>query len=430
MSDSRNYTPVMFAKDIQSSGYRLPVLAQRFLRRARTLRLGPNEPGQQNERLNHGVNWLVASMAYVLRSRIDDDAFMNLTRVLVADKSLTAIMDTVQEGLFIPDDWISMFGLLTRALSPSLFSPKRRKTSHGDGDENVPSRGGQCEVSVPALNIMPATPDSASISSASEEISQETRSLDPSFALKGTVWRVSTSSPLAQESPSLFLDDSASFSDSSLTSISSCTPPKVSPPPPSKPKPKTGVIVKVVPVKKVLAPANGSLTPLKRPKAAFKPVSSRPSGHVSPRDKVPRNSDVPLVSKKTATSSKSASCQPHASTKSTSSTMPAQSRKSPSPIKFAPSRKSSVFTQPPSPSKSSRSKSSLSPPSVPKKSVSFANHLTPTKCASRRPSIPSSKSAPIVPKASVPNSLNLQRRLIILSPPPKATKGTRQDHRA
>ncbi|KAG5327919.1 hypothetical protein C0989_011013, partial [Termitomyces sp. Mn162] len=35
----------------------------------------------------------------------------------MADNSLQALMDTVETGTFIPDDWIAMFGLLTDELS-------------------------------------------------------------------------------------------------------------------------------------------------------------------------------------------------------------------------------------------------------------------------------------------------------------------------
>ncbi|KAG6857430.1 hypothetical protein H0H87_003497 [Tephrocybe sp. NHM501043] len=80
MSDVKlEYTPALFAQNVRDSGYRLPALAQAHLRQARHIRL--EKPSG------------------------------------TADASLVAIMDTVEKGAFIPDDWISMFGLLLDKLS-------------------------------------------------------------------------------------------------------------------------------------------------------------------------------------------------------------------------------------------------------------------------------------------------------------------------
>ncbi|KAG6910198.1 hypothetical protein DXG01_012333 [Tephrocybe rancida] len=109
------YTPILFAQDIRRSAYRLPDTAQGFLCQARSLRLYTAQVGGQTERLKHGVQWFIASMACALRPRV-------LTRVIMADASLVALGDTMEEGAFIPDDWISMFGLLVDALPYQVYT--------------------------------------------------------------------------------------------------------------------------------------------------------------------------------------------------------------------------------------------------------------------------------------------------------------------
>ncbi|KAG6885109.1 hypothetical protein C0993_005783, partial [Termitomyces sp. T159_Od127] len=124
------YDPACFAEDIRHSAYQLPALAQRYLRRARALRLQPVD-AEQAARLARGVQWLVAAMAYAIRPRTDEHTSAALTRVLLADASLRAITDTLEQAAFAPDDWVSMFALLADelalkeygALAVDVFAP-------------------------------------------------------------------------------------------------------------------------------------------------------------------------------------------------------------------------------------------------------------------------------------------------------------------
>ncbi|KNZ72643.1 hypothetical protein J132_02236 [Termitomyces sp. J132] len=273
MCDHTQYNSTLFVQDIQNSAYQLPILVQQYLRRARALRIDLlNEAAEEHKaRLRHGVQWFVASMAYVIRPRTDEQRFMVLTRVLMADDSLQALMDTVETGTFIPDDWIAMFGLLTDELSfrgygdlvqeifkpfvewmesrpcvnvttptlaasvepiepPPLFLPspaipananspvklkrtrsispsiaeaqssKRLKLSDGNA---LPSPDGGCEEVILSLKVIPATPPFVSMKAGSDTVLHvyDDPSLGPAIALTPAVWRVSSSSPLAIQTP-------------------------------------------------------------------------------------------------------------------------------------------------------------------------------------------------------------------------------------
>ncbi|KAG6853625.1 hypothetical protein C0991_002685 [Blastosporella zonata] len=130
------YSPPWIAQNVKKSAYRLPSVAQTYLRRARRLR--PEAPPPEfvlTERLSYGARWFITYMTHVMKSRIQDHQFQvwrilllfqgvvkarlqPLAHALVLDGSLISIMDTVEQGgPFIPDDWLHMFALFADELT-------------------------------------------------------------------------------------------------------------------------------------------------------------------------------------------------------------------------------------------------------------------------------------------------------------------------
>ncbi|KAG6891233.1 hypothetical protein C0995_008485 [Termitomyces sp. Mi166 len=391
----------------------------------------------------------------------------------MADTSLRAIMDTVEpEGAFIPDDWISMFGLLTDELSfrdygdlileifepfvgwmesrppaatnattptlttsvesiePSpLFLPspgipttnintpktlkRARPVSPSTaevqsskrlraGDENTrPSPDDACK-DVPSLKVVPATP--ITMKTGSDQVTQD--ALGPAIALTPAVWRVSFSSPLAPQTPRFSSPNGyVSLSDpvpaSSRTPTPSSERMKRKPVSSSKFTPsKNSGSSTVFPVDKSVDVTCGKLESSKKSVVTGKPdkMCKTVPKFVPFRTSVSPNKSV-SSSKSVASSSESVS-----SSQSTSSSKFVSSTKS------ASSSKSSISSGKSDASSSKSASSSAGKPVAPEKFV-------PT-----RKSRSSLSNVPRTPQQ--PNGLNLQRRLIIISPPSRPSKST------
>ncbi|KAG6883948.1 hypothetical protein C0992_007379 [Termitomyces sp. T32_za158] len=532
------YDDASFAQDVRNSAYQLPALVQQYLHRARALRLESVKEVEQERkaRLIRGVQWFIASMAYAIRPQTYGQSSVDLTRVLMADDSLKAIMDTVEEGAFEPDDWFSMFALLTDELSckdygalaldifepfvgwsllltfdiaqrsdvldrldcrppavvsavtptltaaaesiepPPLFLPspgipesssitplklKRARTVSLSTAEDqdlkrikIDDESAETSPDVPNVTIVPATPTFISTETISDGVSQVSDALGPAIALAPAVWRVSSSSPLASH-VSRFPSP-----NHSVSRTHSAPAPSRPSTPSSKNKERKSAVSrsKFTPTRssgsgsgsgsgavrvdnaagvtcgkgslgKSVVTARHDVVRKTGPK--FVPSRTRVSSAGSiPLDEAAISSKSDSGSKPVAPSKSDSSGKPMASSKSDSSGQPMASSKSDSSAKSMASSGSDSSSKSASASKSvqaskstDRNKSSISSvsisnvPALSSKSVNTEKFVP-----SRRESITNlSKNVPRTPQ---PNCLNLQRRLVVLSPPPKQLKPT------
>ncbi|KAH0582901.1 hypothetical protein H2248_010802 [Termitomyces sp. 'cryptogamus'] len=403
----------------------------------------------------------------------------------MADDSLQALMDTVETGTFIPDDWIAMFGLLTDELSfrgygdlvqeifkpfvewmesrpcvnvttptlaasvepiepPPLFLPspaipananspvklkrtrsispsiaeaqssKRLKLSDGNA---LPSPDGGCEEVILSLKVIPATPPFVSMKAGSDTVLHvyDDPSLGPAIALTPAVWRVSSSSPLAIQTPH------SSSPESPVPPSEPISVPSRTPTPPSERKHRKAVAVysrsKFTPSKN----SGSSTVSVENPVAAGKLESSSKS-LISGRSQAMPKTVPEFVPSRT----------PVSSVKSGSSSKSVISNESVSPNKSVSFSRSALSRKTVASSLSNTSASSS------KCSTSSGNlDASSSRSASSRKSANSGKFVPTrrksgsdlssVPRTPQPNCLNLQRRLIIISPPPRPGKSTHQN---